>query len=78
MTSSFIDIILVEPLRSATAIVSPDQRMEYNQLIEQVFRASQEIDAKLPMFYVLLTNDEMLKELVAIVSDTRCKQEYTC
>ena len=52
--------------------------MEYNQLIEQVFRASQEIDAKLPMFYVLLTNDEMLKELVAIVSDTRCKQEYTC
>ncbi|KAL4268282.1 ARID domain-containing protein [Pleurotus pulmonarius] len=56
----------LEPLRSATAIVSPDQRMEYNQLIEQVFHASQELDAKLPMFYVLLNNDEMLKELVAI------------
>ncbi|KAG5220113.1 ARID domain-containing protein [Salix suchowensis] len=59
----------LEPLRSATAIVSPDQRMEYNQLIEQVFHASQELDAKLPMFYVLLNNDEMLKELVAIVCD---------
>ena len=70
---------LVEPLRSATAIVSPDQRMEYNQLIEQVFHASQELDAKLPMFYVLLNNDEMLKELVAIVSyPRRKKQEYMC
>ncbi|KAF9007653.1 hypothetical protein BDQ17DRAFT_1351077 [Cyathus striatus] len=43
-----------------------DQRVEYNALIEQVYRQASDIDSKLHMYFVLLKQPELVKKLVAI------------
>jgi hypothetical protein len=52
-----------------------EQRMEYNQLLEQVYRMTRDIENKLPMYYIVLRSDGMIRKLVAIVSVPLC---YLC
>jgi hypothetical protein len=49
-----------------------EQRMEYNQLLEQVYRMTRDIENKLPMYYIVLRSDGMIRKLVAIVSVPLC------
>lgn len=49
-------------------VVSDDQRMEYNQLMDQVQKMTQELDSRLPMYWIVLRSDDMIRRLVAIVS----------
>lgn len=48
--------------------VPVEQRLEFNQLLEQLHRAATELDSKLPMVFVLLKHEEVVKKLIAIVS----------
>jgi len=45
-----------------------DQRMDYSQLLEQVFKMTRDMETKLPMYYILLRSDDIIRKLVAIVS----------
>ncbi|KAL0954744.1 hypothetical protein HGRIS_003696 [Hohenbuehelia grisea] len=54
-------------LMNRTVDVPPDQRVEYNTVIEQVHRSAQEIDNKLGPIHALLKNEETLKKLVIII-----------
>ncbi|KAG1723357.1 kinase-like domain-containing protein [Suillus paluster] len=45
-----------------------DQRMEYNQLLERLHKMTRDLDAKLPMYCIVLGSDDMIRNLVAIVS----------
>ncbi|OJA07852.1 hypothetical protein AZE42_10212 [Rhizopogon vesiculosus] len=47
--------------------LADDQRMEYNQLLEQVYKMTREIEGKLPMYYIILRSDDVIRKLVAIV-----------
>ncbi|KAG1723355.1 kinase-like domain-containing protein [Suillus paluster] len=48
--------------------LSDDHRMEYNRLLEQVHKMAQDLDVKLPMYWIVLRSDNMIRNLVAIVS----------
>ncbi|KAG1723356.1 kinase-like domain-containing protein [Suillus paluster] len=48
--------------------LSDDHRMEYNKLLEQVHKMTQDLDAKLPMYWIVLRSVDMIRNLVAIVS----------
>lgn len=48
-----------------------DQRMEYNQLMDQVQKMTRDLDGRLPMYWIVLRADEMIRRLVAIVSPLR-------
>ncbi|KAG0693248.1 kinase-like domain-containing protein [Suillus ampliporus] len=49
--------------------VLPDnQRMEYNQLLEQLHKMTQDLDVNLPMYWIVLRSNNMIRNLVAIVS----------
>ena len=45
-------------------------RIEYNRVLEQAFHASQEMDPKLPMFFYVLKDGNLMRQLIAIVSFT--------
>ncbi|KAH7928271.1 hypothetical protein BV22DRAFT_1030924 [Leucogyrophana mollusca] len=47
--------------------VPDEQRLEYNKLLEQVHKATTDIDNKLPMFHMVLKHDVVIRKLVAIV-----------
>lgn len=47
--------------------VPDDQRMEYNQLMDQVQKMTQDLDGRLPMYWIVLRSDDMIRRLVAIV-----------
>lgn len=47
--------------------VTDDQRMEYNQLMDQVQKMTRELDGRLPMYWIVLRSDDMIRKLVAIV-----------
>lgn len=56
-------------LHGMTALQIPDeQRLEYNQLLEQVYKMTSELEAKLHMYFVVFKNEELLRRYVAIVS----------
>lgn len=48
-----------------------DQRMEYNQLMDQVQKMTRDLDGRLPMYWIVLRADEMIRRLVEIVSPLR-------
>ena len=48
--------------------VPVDQRVEYNRILEQLFRQCLDTDQKLGMIYVLLKQDDLLQKLITIVS----------
>lgn len=48
--------------------VPDDQRMEYNQLMDQVQKMTQELNTRLPMYWIVLRSEDMIRRLVAIVS----------
>ncbi|KAG0692085.1 hypothetical protein DFH29DRAFT_580137 [Suillus ampliporus] len=48
--------------------LSDNQRMEYNKLLEQLHEMTQDLDVKLPMYCIVLRSDNMIRNLVAIVS----------
>lgn len=49
-------------------VVTDDQRMEYNQILEQVYKMTRDIEDKLPMYYIVLRSEDVIRKLVAIVS----------
>ncbi|KAG1726248.1 kinase-like domain-containing protein [Suillus paluster] len=48
--------------------LSDDQRMEYYRLLQQLHEMTRDLDAKLPMYLIVLHSDIMICNLVAIVS----------
>lgn len=48
--------------------IPDDQRPEYTQLLEQVYKMTSELEPKLPMYFAVFKNDELLRKYVAIVS----------
>lgn len=51
-----------------TASQIPDeQRLEYNQLLEQVYKMTSDLDSKLHMYFVVFKNEDLLRKYVAIV-----------
>jgi hypothetical protein len=42
--------------------------MEYNSILEQVFRTASDLDKKLPMVWVMLKDEAQMRRLIAIVS----------
>lgn len=51
-----------------TIDVPVEQRAEYNQVLELLFRQCQETDSNLGKIYVLLKQDDLLQKLITIVS----------
>ncbi|KAG1821927.1 uncharacterized protein BJ212DRAFT_1334597 [Suillus subaureus] len=47
--------------------VPDDQRMEYNQLMDQVQKMTRDLDTRLPMYWIVLRSEDMIRRLVAIV-----------
>ena len=54
-----------------TIDVPVEQRAEYNQVLELLFRQCQETDSNLGKIYVLLKQDDLLQKLITIVSRNR-------
>jgi hypothetical protein len=50
-----------------TREVPPEQRAQFNTTLEQLHRLVTDNDSKLPMFFMLLSNSELIKRLVMIV-----------
>lgn len=50
-----------------TVDVPMEQRMEYNGLVDKLHQYAQEVDPKLPMYYLIIKQEEVLKKLIAIV-----------
>ncbi|KAG8213208.1 hypothetical protein J3R82DRAFT_11673 [Butyriboletus roseoflavus] len=51
----------------ATQPMPDEQRPDYNQLLEQVYKMTSELDARLHMYFVVFKNEELLRKYVAIV-----------
>ncbi|KAG1726251.1 uncharacterized protein EDB91DRAFT_61174 [Suillus paluster] len=58
-------------------VLSDKQRMEYDQLLDLVHNMAQDLDAKLPVYWILLRSDDMIRRLVAIVL-TVAHQRASC
>ncbi|KZP27348.1 hypothetical protein FIBSPDRAFT_928183 [Athelia psychrophila] len=74
--SNFVAHVKTEFLKNnlpnMTQHIVPDQeKVEYNRVLEQAFHASQEMDPKLPMFFYVLKEGDLIKKLVAIILTTR-------
>ena len=52
----------------ATQQIADEQRQEYVQLLEQVYKMSLELDSRLHMYFAVFRNEELLRRYVAIVS----------
>ncbi|KAG1726249.1 kinase-like domain-containing protein [Suillus paluster] len=48
--------------------LSDGQRTEYSRLLQQLHEVTQDPDVKLPMYWIVLRSDNMIRNLVAIVS----------
>lgn len=48
--------------------VPAEQRMEYNNVLEQLHRACTDLDHKLPMLFAVLKKEDVVRRLVIIVS----------
>lgn len=60
--------IFTSRLQTMQLVTLPDdQRMEYNQLMDQVQKMTRDLDGRLPMYWIVLRADEMIRRLVAIV-----------
>ena len=44
-----------------------EQRAEFNSVLDQLQTNAQQIDNKLPMYYVVLKSEDAIKRLIAIV-----------
>lgn len=60
---AFLGIPAITPLQ-----VPDEQRAEYNQALEQAYKMTVELDAKLPLYFAFFRNDDLLRKYVAIVS----------
>lgn len=52
----------------AEHFVADQQKVEYNRHLEQAFQASEEMDPKLPMYFYVLKDIDLISEMVVIVS----------
>lgn len=48
--------------------IPDEQRLEYNQVLEQVFKMTAEMDQRLHMYYAVFKSEDLLRKYVAIVS----------
>ncbi|KAG1726253.1 uncharacterized protein EDB91DRAFT_61120 [Suillus paluster] len=48
-------------------VVADDQQMEYDELLQQVHKITRRLDEKLPLYWITLKSDDVIRELVAIV-----------
>ncbi|KAG1718598.1 hypothetical protein EDB19DRAFT_2046016 [Suillus lakei] len=53
--------------RMQTCTVPPEQRIEYNQLLDQLEKMTRDLDGRLPMYWIVLGSDDTIRRLVAIV-----------
>ncbi|OJA08608.1 hypothetical protein AZE42_12385, partial [Rhizopogon vesiculosus] len=60
-------------------ILPDDQRMEYNRLLEQVFKMTEQLENQLPMYYIVLGSDNIRKLIVITLTvahqRARCSTE---
>ncbi|KAH0833131.1 hypothetical protein J3R83DRAFT_12128 [Lanmaoa asiatica] len=47
--------------------IPDEQRLEYSQLLDQVYKMTSELDARLHMYFVVFKSEEVLRKYVAIV-----------
>jgi len=52
------------------------QRAEYNRILEQAYRLAQEIEPKLPMYFYVLKDADMIRKLIAIIYTTREQRNF--
>ncbi|KAF9234618.1 hypothetical protein BU15DRAFT_52406 [Melanogaster broomeanus] len=55
--------------------IPDEQRLEYNQLLEQVYKMTSDLDPKLHMYFAVFKNEDLLRKYVAIVM-TVAKQRH--
>jgi len=48
--------------------VPDEQRLEYNNVLEKVHKLTTELEPKLPMYFTVLRNEDVIRKCVAIVS----------
>ncbi|KIJ66757.1 hypothetical protein HYDPIDRAFT_108689 [Hydnomerulius pinastri MD-312] len=58
-----------------TQQIPDDQRLEYNQVLEQVFKMTSDLETKLHMYHAVFKNEDLLRKFVAIVM-TVSKQRH--
>ncbi|KAG6374300.1 hypothetical protein JVT61DRAFT_4322 [Boletus reticuloceps] len=51
----------------ATQQIADEQRQEYREILEQLYKMTSELDGKLPMYFAVFKNEELLRKYVAIV-----------
>ena len=56
--------------------VPETQRGEYNRILEQAYRHAQEVEPKLPMYFYMLKDTDMVRKLIAIVRIIRRLSSY--
>jgi hypothetical protein len=47
--------------------VPDEQKLEFGRMIEQIYRYTQDLEPKLPMYCIMLKQEEMIRKLIAIV-----------
>jgi len=51
--------------------VPENQKGEYSRILEQAYRCAQEVEPKLPMYFYVLKDADMVRKLIAIIYTTR-------
>ncbi|KAF5337189.1 hypothetical protein D9611_003078 [Ephemerocybe angulata] len=54
--------------------VPPDQRVAYDSTLKQLFPLVSDMEGKLPLFYALVKQEEVIRKLVAMVSSPELRQ----
>ncbi|KAF6749781.1 hypothetical protein DFP72DRAFT_852344 [Ephemerocybe angulata] len=54
--------------------VPPDQRVAYDSTLKQLFPLVSDMEVKLPLFYALVKQEEVIRKLVAMVSSPELRQ----
>lgn len=47
--------------------IAPEQRLEYNNVVEQLHRSAMDLDAKLPMLFFFIKNEARIRKIAIIV-----------
>lgn len=61
-------MVLLGVASMAPQSVPDEQRLHYNELLEQVHKLTSDLEPKLPMYLAFLKNEEMIRKCVATVS----------
>ncbi|KAF8996578.1 hypothetical protein BDZ89DRAFT_1257565 [Hymenopellis radicata] len=56
--------------------VPPEQRMEYNNVVEQLYRSAADLDAKLPMLFLFLKNEAWIRKVAIIIVTVQQQRQF--